>query len=51
MFCDCYCAVALPHGAVDWSVVCECGIPDHTHVLVFISEGFVDEKVANCNHW
>ena len=23
MSCDCYCSVALPHGAVGWSVVCE----------------------------
>ena len=24
--CDCWCSVAIPHGAVDWSAVCECGI-------------------------
>ena len=24
--CDCYCSVALPHGAVDWSAVSDCGI-------------------------
>ena len=24
--CDCYCSVALPHGAVGWSAVCGCGI-------------------------
>ena len=24
--CGCYCSVALPHGAVGWSAVCECGI-------------------------
>ena len=24
--CGCYCSVALPHGAVGWSAVCDCGI-------------------------
>ena len=24
--CYCKCPVALPHGAVGWSAVCECGI-------------------------
>ena len=24
--CYCKCSVNLPHGAVGWSVVCECGI-------------------------
>ena len=23
----------LPHGAVGWSAVCDCGVPDHTHLL------------------
>ena len=26
MSCYCKCSVALPHGAVGWSVVCDCGI-------------------------
>ena len=26
LWCDCYCYVALPHGAVAWSAVCDCGI-------------------------
>ena len=26
VFCDCCCSVALPHGAVGWSAVCDCGI-------------------------
>ena len=26
MSCYCKCSVALPHGAVGWSAVCECGI-------------------------
>ena len=24
--CDCYCSVALPRGAVGWSVMCDYGI-------------------------
>ena len=24
--CDCYCFVALSHGAMGWSVVCDCSI-------------------------
>ena len=24
--CDCWCFVSLPHGAVSWSAVCDCGI-------------------------
>ena len=31
--CYCKCHVALPHGAVGWSAVCDCSIPDHTHLL------------------
>ena len=27
--------VALPYGAMDLSAVCDCGIPDHTHLLFF----------------
>ena len=23
---DCYCSVFLPHGAMGWSAVCDCGI-------------------------
>ena len=26
MSCDSQCSVALPHGAVGWSEVCDCGI-------------------------
>ena len=26
MSCDGQCSMALPHGAVGWSVVCDCGI-------------------------
>ena len=29
------CCVALPHGATGLSAVCDCGIPDHTHLLFF----------------
>ena len=33
MYCDCWRSTALPHGAVGWSEVCDCGFPDHTHLL------------------
>ena len=26
MSCYCKCSVTLPHGTVDWSAVCDCGI-------------------------
>ena len=29
------CCVALPGGAIGYSVVCDCGVPDHTHLLFF----------------
>ena len=35
-YCNCKCPVALPHGAMGWSAVCDCG-PDHTHLLKDIS--------------
>ena len=28
--------LTLPHGAMDWSVVCNCGIPSHAHLLFLI---------------
>ena len=24
--------MVLPHGTMGWSAVCDCGIPDHTHL-------------------
>ena len=29
------CCVALPHGAMFFSAVCDCGISYHTHFLIF----------------
>ena len=26
MSCDCKCALVVPHGAMGWSAVCDCGI-------------------------
>ena len=34
--CDSQCSVALPHGAVGWSAVCDCAIPDHTHLYFML---------------
>ena len=31
--CDCYYPVALPHGAAGRPTLCDCGIPEHTHLL------------------
>ena len=40
---SCYCVtVALPHGAVGWSAVCDCGIPDHTHSLFLFEDVNLD---------
>ena len=25
MVCDCLCSVALPHGAMGWTAICDCG--------------------------
>ena len=36
MSCDCLCSVTLPHGAVDWSEVCDYGIPDLAHIPLSI---------------
>ena len=44
MSCDCKCSVALPHGAVGWSAVCDCGI-SWSYALTFcttrLSIGFL----------
>ena len=36
MSCHCKCPVALPHGVVGWSAVCDCDI-SLTHRLVYYS--------------
>ena len=33
MSCDSKYSLALPLGAMGWSAVYDCGIPDHTHLL------------------
>ena len=40
----CKCSVALPEGTVDWSAVCDCGHPDHHHLLFDI---FVVSRSCN----
>ena len=41
MSCDCLCSLTLPHGAVGWSAVCECGI-SLSYLLHFVlGPGFV----------
>ena len=39
MSCDCYCSVALPHGAVSWSAVCDCDI-SQSNSLAFLKNCF-----------
>ena len=34
MYCYYKCSVTLPHGAVEWSAVCDVVFPDHTHFLL-----------------
>ena len=36
MYCYYKYSVALPHGAVSWSAVCDVVFPDHTHLLFAI---------------
>ena len=38
MYCDCKCSVALPHGAVGWSALCDVVFSDHTHLLFVIKK-------------
>ena len=33
MSCDSQCSLVIAPGAVGWSAVDNCGIPDHTHFL------------------
>ena len=45
--------MALLHGAMGWSAVCDCGIldfPDHTHLQFVVSykQKYVQEVVVNC---
>ena len=42
MFYYCKCSVAVSHGAVGWSAVRDCGIPDHIHLL-YVSEAWFTE--------
>ena len=46
MYCYCKCSVALPHGAVGWSALCEIVvIPDLTHLLFdFGDEGHLFQR-------
>ena len=34
LLCFCLWLVPLPHITIGWSVVCDCGIPDHSHTLI-----------------
>ena len=34
LFSCCKCSVAPSHGAMGWFAVCDCGISDHTYLLL-----------------
>ena len=39
MYCSCGCSVALPHDAVGWSALCDCGI-SLSYSLTFLVQNF-----------
>ena len=53
MSCGCKCSVALPHDAVDLSVVVNYGFPVYTHLLFaylvfsFNNEWFIHSTILN----
>ena len=48
----CNCSVALPHGVVGWSAVCDCVFPAHTHLLTyFFCSSKVDQSNNNCKFY
>ena len=49
MYCYCKCQAALPHGAVGWFAVCDCGI-SRSYSLTFLSlQNFPACKELNHN--
>ena len=42
------CCVALPHDTTDVSVVCDCGIPGHSHLLFLAVMSLLDQKANLC---
>ena len=49
MSCDSQCSVALPHGAVGWSAVCDCGISG-SYSIAFLKINLNDFRVYNGIH-
>ena len=45
MYCYCNCSVALPHGTVGWSAVCDCGF--FLIILTYFSKLVSKEKRTN----
>ena len=43
----CVCSVALPHGAVGLSTMCDCGVSNHTHLLFTIKKIHVFTRKSN----
>ena len=38
MFCDSQCYVALPHGVVGWSAVCDCGFLSKQYTTIAVHD-------------
>ena len=41
----CYCSAALPHGAISWAAVCDCGV-SKSYSLAFLLYGPQREKTC-----
>ena len=46
MSCDSQCSVTFPCDAVGWSVVCNCGFPDHIRLLLCLKNALVQMPKA-----
>ena len=52
MYCYYKCSVAVPHGAVGWSAVCDCGISwSYTFTFFLIWSGLKPNKVNPSPQW
>ena len=45
MYCYYKCSVAVPHGAVGWSAVSDCGILDHANLLL-IARNLMEKSIG-----
>ena len=45
VYLNCWCSVSLPHGAVGWSAVCDCGRGSHKLEKYLNLEGFPEKSL------